>query len=321
MPTMGLAGRELYATVNTQVVEAMHELLGGTKPLGIKDLYTQVVPGMEGKKTLEANIASNSPVLRQWTGARQARKLRGFVHTAVTKKYEATLIIPASDYTSGSAAMITKRVSDMLTSAQNQGIEKIVYDFLHTTNGPTTYDNLAFFSTVHTFNGSPTGTGSNTGTTAFSAVQANAVDLVMTQLQNEDGRLLGINADTVRCGQKILPMVKEVFEADTRSQAVANDGLEAGTRVASAAVSNVFKGTKDVIMDPFITDSSYYFHDTKWSEKPVMMAYTRPFRVTNQIEAETSDFVFEHDAFRFGIDVEFVLLAVNWQMMNRNVVA
>ena len=310
----GRAGRDLYATVGTLAYEALYDILKGGAVPGLHELYTRVIPGFEGKKTLEAMVNGPPPALRRRTGARVHKRLRGYTHNVATLPYEATLDIPITDFDAYGAEGIRKRVSDLLSNAKGSGLTKLVHDFMHTASAATSpicYDGVVLFGTTHPHVASTAGTGTNTDTTAFSASQLNAVINTMQQYKSESGELLGIMPDVVRCGQKLAPLAKEVLEADLRVISVDAADLQSGTRIAAAAGTNVFKGTLDVVIDPRITTLGYYVHDTK-AEKPVHLGFSRNFEVMQQTGPD-SDSVYERDTFSFGVNVEMAMLAVGWQ--------
>lgn len=317
MPTTSRAGRELFATMHTQTQFALEQVLSGGNIGGVWDAYTYQLPGFTGKKTMEAMLVGPPPGLQEWTGARPHKQLRGYTHSATTKKYVATLDIPVSDYLSAGADAIVARVKSMLAAAQTNSLGQIIHDFAFPAiaSTPTAYDGIGLFGT-HVHAGSTAGTAVNHSSTAFGATAIEAADTFASTIKNEEGMLLGISYDTIRVGEKLRNSAMALFDARASERVIAvdNTGAETGTRVAAASSYNVFQGRKRIIVDPFETTLRYTLHDTKVApqDKPIWLGFSRDFELQQQTTPESTS-VFEHDMVSFGVVVEFALMAVGWQ--------
>lgn len=286
---------------------------------GVYQAFTDTIP--TSSKVNEIDVLESMPVVRKWEGEKRYQSIRASKLSATVIKYEKSFEIDRLDFASDKTGAIGRRISAFMSDAALY--DKIVHDVLVSASGagPTGYDGVALFSASHPrVAGS---TGSNLTTTALSFAQFDTVMVAGASLRDDEGEPLRISYDTLIVGPKLMKLAMEITQSNVRLQAVANDGLEAGTRVAAAAIPNVWGpgsmvfggGQMTLIVDPRLVgtyDDYYYFLDTKKGPKPLHLFEFRKPEVIEQTSMDGHT-RFNTDKFRWSIEFDAVCTAGAWQ--------
>lgn len=263
----GPSATEFFATANTELEVILQDLLtNGAGVAGSHTEYTDVTTGHTGT-TLETNVVSAVPKLREWVGAREFHGLRGYKQTFTKKDYEKSLVVSVDEYDSMGQEAVRKRIMDFLPSCQYD-ITQICHDFWVT--NPDCYDGQSLYSASHP-HGLDDAVQSNLTSSDLSLSVAYTAINTMRNLTDSKGRLLGINPNRIRVGGLLLPRALEIFQCDTRVVSVDYNGAETGNRIAAASNQNVYRGMLDVLYDPLMTGYDAYLEDTSKNAKPILL--------------------------------------------------
>ena len=307
------ASAEFFSTLNTEVEVQFQELFAnGAGIAGSHTEYTDVATGFTGT-TLEINVVSAVPALREWVGARHMEGVRGYKQTNIRKDYEKSLKIPMIDLDTQGGDAVRKRVMDFLPTCKYD-VTKIVHDFWLT--NPDCYDGVSLYSASHV-HGASDALQSNLTSSDLSLSTAYAAINAMRNITDNKGRILGINPNKIYVGGLLLPRALEIFQADQRVIGVDYNGAETGNRIAAAAANNVYRGMLDVVYDPLITDYTAYLMDTTKSAKPVLLREIAGYPDMTALIAKTDSNVFYDREYVWGVQYASILACGAWQTSHK----
>lgn len=315
---MSVTDRSIIDIASTTFREIAGEIFGGTTPPGAWQAFATMLP--TDSKVVEHDVLEAMPVARKWVGAKQYKDVRAASTTLTIAPYEASFKIKRLDLLADRTGITGRRMREWLSDTAylyDDQCHQVLFA------NPTGYDGVALFNASHP-RGPAGGTQSNTTTSALSHSTFETAMQTGASLRDEEGRPLMISYDTLIVGPKLAALAREITGSNERVIAVADDGLEAGTRVAAATGPNargrqVFSGgSVDVIVDPRMPlggtyDDYWYLLDTTRGPKPIA-GYE--FRSPEAITADqmTSEGRFENDEFRYSIEFDIVFGAGVWQV-------
>lgn len=251
---------------------------------------------------------TQSPVMREWIGGRQAKGFQSNGITIENKKFEASLEIALKDLRRDKTGQLRMRMSELVTRSYTHWKSLVSTLILNGTTG-LAYDGQAFFSASHSEGNSGTYknllTSSeyaslNVGTaTAPTAAEFGAalMDVVTHFYTFKDDQGEPRNEDAL----KFLCMVPVPLFGSAQT-AVASNILQGAT----GSFDNPLKGQKfsiEVVPNARLT----------WTDKFMVCradAAAKPFicqsekEVDLKMKAEGSDFEFDNDAWQIGIDCD-----------------
>lgn len=295
--------------VASTTFNAVFDEVFAAQPPGPWSLYTEVVQTQS--KVNELDVLETMPVVREWIGSKVFQSIRASSLSATVKKYEKSFAIDRLDLQADRTGMIGRRIR-MFVGDSGQIYDKICLETLvsATGAGPTCYDGKAVFATDHPRSAGTT--WSNKSSTALSFAQHDAIMQAGEALRDDNNEPLRIAYDTLIVGPKLRKIATEITQSTDRIVAVANDGLEAGTRVAAGTIPNVFGGgSMTLVVDPRLTgtqDDYYYYLDTKRGPKPLMMFEFRSPEAVEQMGMD-SEGRFNDDLFKMSVEADFVVTA------------
>jgi phage major head subunit gpT-like protein len=310
----GILGNSVFENASTTFRGVFDDIFKGA-PAGPWNELALVVP--TDSVLNETNVFGAMPVVREWIGQKQYQSRRAYTQTVRIKKYEQSTVLDRLDVQADRTGQIGRHIQQFVQSANETIYDKVVHDvaFSNSGNGPTGYDGVALLSGSHP-HAAAGGTSSNLSSTALSFAQFDAVMQACAALKLENGEPMGIMYDTLIVGPKLQKIAKEITQSNERIIAVANDGLEAGTRVAAASIPNVFGGGQlKLIVDPRLTgtqDDYYYFIDSSKSAKPFVLYEFRAPEAIDQF-AMDSEGRFNFDEMRMSVEADFAVAAGAWQ--------
>lgn len=269
-------------------------------------------------KTIEHDVLEAMPVVREWTGAKQFGDVQAASVSHTLKTYEASFRIKRLDLLTDRTGNTARKMRSFLSDTAYI-YDKLAHEAL-IANG-TGYDGVALYSSSHP-RGPAGATQSNTSTTALSHAQFEAMMIVGASLRDANSEPLGISYNVLRVGPKLAALAREITGSNERVIAVANDGLEAGTRVAAATGPNsrgvqVFSGgSVDVIVDPRLVgtyDDYYYAYDTaRGASALVGYEFRSPEAIT--LDQMDDDARFHRDEFLYSVETDVVFVPGAWQV-------
>lgn len=306
--------------VTTNYITKIGEMFStdGNDPL--VSMFAEVVPSGDNKTTTLIADDFNS-AWRQITGNSTSA---GGRMTGVSRAYSLALTlqtfapdmlsIDRKDFTYDAIGIVSRRVTNYL-NAQKAWKDQLLHTSLFQSSGagPIGIDGVALFSTAHP-NG-PSGNQSNLGTTALSQSSFNTGYVAMTSFLRENGEPFNVTPKYLVTGPKLRQTGLEITASDIRGASYANDGLEAGTRIGSAGISNVNNGIVQYVLDPRLVgtqdDYWYILGETAGGMKPLV--FVEGMSPTEQINTDmNSTEVMRTDHFLFGLLADAQIGGYGW---------
>lgn len=315
---MAVTDRSIIDNASTTFKELSGNVFGSKTPPGVYKDFATVMP--TDSKIVEHDVLEAMPVAREWVGPKQYGDAQAASTTLTIKSYEASFKIKRLDLLTDRTGIVGRRMATWL------GDTAYIYDDIaHTVlfANPTGYDGVALFATTH-----PRGpSGNNQSNTTTSALSFSTFDTAMqtgASLRDANGRPLMISYNKLIVGPKLAATAREITGSNERIVAVANDGLEAGTRVAAAALPNqkgiqiYTGGSLDVVVDPRMPlggtqDDYWYLIDTTRGASPIVGYEFRSPEAVSQDRMEDPG-RFDSDEFKFSIECDVSFGAGVWQV-------
>lgn len=305
--TTGFDYPAFFATANTVARSSFEDIFSGGYESPSFGVFAELVPGLNAQ-TLESNIVGPVALLREWTGEKQFKAVRGYKNSAENKTYEASMAFRRRDLIGGGGDMVLRRLGE-LASANRGGIERLSSAFLAT--NPTSYDGVAIYSASH-----PHGASGNQSNLTALDLSATALQQAMetaSLLTLENGDPADITIDTIEVGPKLLNRALILAEATERLAIFNQDGAESGWRIGGAPVHNVFKGRFTVIENKRLTGYTWRTYDSSKAAKPVIVGINRALELIQNWDME-SYARFTHDQLLTSIEGDLILLAGDWHV-------
>ena len=287
---------------------------------GLADVFAETIGPDSGKSaTMLADDFTST--WRQITG--NSANAGGRV-TGVSRAYSLSLTlqtfspdmlsIDRKDFQYDKIGLVARRITNYL-SQQAAWKDQLIHTSLFQSSGagPTGIDGVALLSTAHP-NG-PSGNQSNLGTTALSQASFDTAFVAMTSYLRENGEPFNVMPKYLVTGPKLRQTAMQITQADIRGASYANDGLEAGTRIASAGVTNVYNGVVQYVFDPRLVgtqdDYWYLIGETPGGIKP--LAFLEGMSPKEQINTDmNSTEVMRTDHFLFGLLADAQIGGYGW---------
>jgi phage major head subunit gpT-like protein len=298
------------ANINT-TFELMADELFKEKLPGNYELYTDIMPTTT--ETMEMDWIGETPLMREWLGAKIIEGMRSYLHTLILSSYEATTSVRRKSITYGRVPAIQKRLGQFLqqqAGVYNYGsIAKLI-------TNPTGYDGVSIFSASHPF-AADGGTFSNYSTNSLTEANYETARIAMQSYKTEKGRDFEIVPDTIIVGPALEGNAKRLFKAEDRLVVVDQSGSEATSFVVAAGrKSNIWQGELQVVVEPRLTGSYAYYwillDTSKPGIKPVIIMEGRkpePLYLTDMSDPER----FWFDRYVYSVEGDFSFNAGFWQ--------
>lgn len=248
------------ATINLQTLFETMWVDAHENPTDVSSyrMWTMLTPSSAKRKVL--NTFGAGPTMTEWTGEKKYQQFRHYDVTVDVKNYEKSIALSANDVRYDPSGSIAEKLSAWFGTGGDRDIAKVVWDsFTSASNeGPVGFDGVTLINTAHPHANSGSGE-SNKGTAALSVSAFDTRYKTMEERKDEAGEYYGVRATHLMVGSENRKMALQIADADTRPLAVDNAGDETGTRIGVAAVTNVFRGWVDVIVNPKCGNDWYLF--------------------------------------------------------------
>lgn len=254
------------------------------------------------------------PQMRKWLGNREITNAVARSRTINIDPYEQTLgldrYVVEDDqlnlFYSGALkaqALSGATISDVLLS-----------DFIRTANTTIGYDGVGVFSTAH-----PIAGGISAGVKGSTTTQSNlsvstaltfdnyaSVRAAMRARLGADGTPLGLVPDLLMVPPQLESTAKQILESDFLAQF-------ANTATSNAPVTNVYKGTARVLVNPWLADkpNNWWLFDTTKGVLPFVRHLRQAVKFT-ALMSPTDPNVFLARQFLFGIDARMTFSESVW---------
>ena len=309
---MGIQNQAALDTANAAFYELIDELFAGGSAPGPWREFCDLRP--TDAKVNELDILESMPAIREWSGSKLFPDMLASTLSATVKAYERSFAIKRLDLETNRSGQIARRIAAFLQDA-GQIYDKLAFAELTANN--TCYDGVALFSASHP-RGPAGATQSNITTSALSFATYESALIAMQGLRDASGEPLGINPNVMICGPKTRKDALEITNSRDRLKAVDASGAESGTRVAAAAVDNVFGGGEmTVFVSPRLTgsydDHVYLLDTTKAGVSPIVGFEKRAPEGIDQTDM-SGDGRFMNDELRYSVECDVVFAPGAWQV-------
>lgn len=255
--------------------------------------YKQVVTDVPSTLPTETyGWLGQVPTVRQWTDERIPKGLTEYGYTIKNNKYEVSIKVDLEALEDEQYGQIKLRISQMPQAvARHQN--KLVFDLFNNGNSTLCYDGANFFSASHSEGNS--GTQSNLlSSQALAAGTYATARANMAGFKDDQGQIVGAHGTLLVVPPALEGTARTILNADFVS-----DG-------AGAGVTNVWKGSADLLVVPWLTSStSWFLLDLSEYIKPIVFQ-TRVAPEFKALDATSdSDTVFMRDAVMYGVRARY----------------
>ncbi|MCE5314503.1 MAG: Mu-like prophage major head subunit gpT family protein [Armatimonadota bacterium] len=241
------------------------------------------------------------PSMREFKDERMPLGLLEHNYSIKNKTWESSIAVEREAIEDDKYGQIRLRVQSLAREAKRH-IDELVFSLLKNGFATTCYDGQYFFDTDHSEGDS--GTQSNKGTTALDSSALQAAITAMMKFKDDRGKFLGIVPDLLVVPPDLQWTAMELLESTYWP--------EEGTTTAKVA-SNVLKGKLDLLVSPYLTDTSDWFVlSTKGIVKPVLLQSRMPIEFA-ALEAN-SESGFMRDEYIYGVRARYNAGYGLWQM-------
>ena len=314
---------------NTHIQTAFAEANRIHMTLG-QDLFAEVMPGPYSLWTTtqtgssgkyQNNFLANLPELQRWTGPRDEKSPRAYTQQIDTLPYEATLALKRTDLTRDQTGAVAQAIGDF-NRGQLSSKNRHVADALDGTsgNGPTGYDGVSLFNASHPHVNSGSGHSNLSAGTNLSHATFNTARSAMRKFLKESGSPFQITPTHMRVSPDLEQRAKEIADAADVIKFTDMTASDSTTAVQNAtAMTNVWRGSVDVVVDNEITSNTYYWDlmDLSKNVKPMILVIERdiePITRTDMDDPRRWDF----DEVLFGLEADYVAVAGFWPLIYRS---
>lgn len=307
-------GIDAVDTASTQFETMFQQALMQDPVQNVTKQIAYEVP-MSGK-TLSIPVPLSRMLPREWNGAKQFKNGRVASYSADLLKYEASTALTRIDVNYDLSGVVNAWVNGFMRALAYFDDYLLLTKF--NTNTWTGFDGVALLSASHVF---ATNTN-NLSTSAFSAAVLKTAYATLFSFADEYGTPFNIGAFRLKllAGTTIMRTVKEVLQAETRSQAVDNAGAYDTTSnvVGASQLPNMYQGIVEPIFTPWL-NSGIIGSGNQWALIADLGGDARPFVVgvgrdwEPQMQIDMGDegrFIF--DELRFSLEADKVFLPGFW---------
>ncbi len=238
------------------------------------------------------------PPMREFLDERKPAGLAPFSVTIEDKVFEASLAVDRRAIEDDQLDMVRMKVRDLAFRVAAHRQQMVVEALAGGTSG-IGYDGQPLIATAHpSYAGA---TYSNKTTSALDATTLAAAINAMMVVPDDQGTPLGISPDTLLVGPKLQWAALELVE----SPVVIYKGNAVDTSPSNSYV-NAFRGRLNVVVSPFLRDSSddyWFLLDTKRPIKSIILQQRSdvPVEFTALDDPNASDSAWMRDRFYYGV--------------------
>lgn len=252
------------------------------------------------------NWLGTVPKMREWLGERVMQGLSAHTYTIKNKHYEATLEVDRDTIEDDRLGIIRPRLQQLaLEAARFQ--DELAITTLAAGASNLTYDGQYFFDTDHAEADSGTQSNKLTGTgVTLTALRTDyeAARAAMLQFKDGHGRPMSIQPTHVLAPPALEGAFRQLLNSEI--YIAASGGVAAG-------VSNVWRGTADLIISPYLTDANdWYLLSLNQPVKPLIFQNRRAIEFV-ALDNPNDEQAFLRRRFYYGVDGRFNVGYAMWQ--------
>jgi len=282
-------GKLLEAGVKTLFFKAYEET-----PAQYENVVT-VVPSTT--QTENYGWLGSLPAMREWVDERVPRGLFAHDFTIVNKDWEVTIAVDRNVIEDDQYGQLKTRIQAMAEEARRH-IDQLVFELLAGGFAAKCYDGKNFFAANHSEGKS--GTQSNKGTAALSAVAYGEGRAAMMNFKDDQGKVMGVVPDTLAVPPALEETARQILNSDYYPAA----GFE--------HVGNPWKGSASLIISPYLAVSDDWFLlCTARAVRPIILQMRR--EVTFSALEGDSEAGFLRRRYLYGADARYNVGYGPWQ--------
>jgi phage major head subunit gpT-like protein len=251
------------------------------------------------------------PAMREWLGPRLFANIEGHAYTLNNRTFELSVAVGRDEIEDDQLGWTSAYISEFGRQAakwpDQLAVEALQNGTVITGPGGASFDGLSFFNAAHTLN--PAGVQSNNlAATPLTAANYGVARETMMAYRGEDGQPMGVMPDLL-----IVPP-----QLETEARTILNADFIADPGGVAAGVTNIFKGSADLLVVPELANqaTTWYLADSSRPMLPLIWQVRRPVQFTNKTNL-TDDNVFRQNRFEWGIDGRGAVGYGPWFLMLR----
>jgi len=243
---------------------------------------------------------NNFPKMREWIGEKFVKSLETNKYSLKNKPYEATVEILRDNIEDDQLGFIGPQAQGAGFAAK-QWPDELVFDAVNQGTSTICHDGQYFFDADHPVGDTSVSNKYNLtldiSTQAAAKASYGAVRTAMKSQKDEEGRPLNVNPNIL--------LVSTNLE-DTANALMTVDRLEDGK-------PNLYKGTAEVVVVPWLTDNTWYLLDTTKPVKPFVFQERKKPMMVSQTDMSSDD-VFNKGVYKFGAEARGAAGYGFWQL-------
>jgi len=294
MPFIGTGSK--YDILNTNVQLKFAEAYAAAQQ---QSIWQRIASEMPSSTTTEVYpFISQLARLRKWVGPRIIQNLKARDYSLKNDKYEATVALSREDFDDDKYGLLNIGIAglgrqcalwpdDLIAKAVEDGLTDLCFD------------GQAFFDDAHPYdiNNAGLGTFSNCfdaghgGAKTLTPTNYEAARAVMRAYHGEDERAWNLTADILMVPPALEGTAKGIVEAEIVPQLLSG---------SNAGVSNIWKGTSTVLVNPYLTDTGrWYLINSTFPIKPFLFQLRVAPAITPRLDPASPN-VFDLDEYQWG---------------------
>jgi len=255
-----------------------------------------VLPSSQSRETYA--WLSSVPGMREFVDERQPFGLREHSFTIENKTWESTIQVERTALEDEQYGQIRLRIQSLAEAAARHK-EQLVFELVRDGFEARCYDGQPFFSSAHPSAG---GSVSNRGNEELSSSALQSAMARMARLTDERGQPLGILADTL-----VVPPELEWKALEIVSSPLDPDG--------TGNAANVLRGRLEVIVSPYLSDSSDWFlFCTRGVLKPLILQERTSVEFRGPDSGAGGEEAFMRDRLLYGVRARYNAGYGLWQL-------
>ena len=279
---------------------------------GLKTVFFEALDATIGDYQRVATIVGSSsdeeqypwlgavPSVREFKDERMPLGLMEHNYSIRNKTWESSIAVERSAIEDDKYGAIKLRVQSLAREAKRH-MDEIVFTLVRGGFATKCYDGQYFFDTDHADGES--GAQSNKGTASLSASALQDAITAMMKYKDDRGKFLGIKPDLLVVPPDLQWTAMELLESTYWPEGQTNE----------KNADNVLKGKLDLLVSPYLTDTSDWFVlSTKGVIKPVILQSRTPVEFA-ALEAD-SESGFMRDQYIYGVRARYNAGYGLWQM-------
>lgn len=188
----------------------------------------------------------SQPAYERWAGEKAFSGHRKLTKTITFDKYHKSQALSRETVVYDKTGATAQALSDFVSDA-GYIWDKLVFDKLKT--NPTGIDGVTIVNDSHPY-GASGGTWDNKTTDALSFASYKAARAAMLALTKENGEPMSLNPRVLLVHPDEEQVALEIAQATDRPVAVGTAGAINAAGIGGSAITNVFRGTIDVVVSP-----------------------------------------------------------------------